>query len=230
MCVHACTVALSKLVTRQNIFCSEVVCGVHNMRHARSGPAHRHTSRVGQNRIYTPCMTVYSVISLPKIPYIHRIYMVLANPTYMHTHTSTHAIHTFAHTLTHSLVNTHMITSAQTHTHTHLCTHSNIQMHIYTIAHSHVLLQVVALLPHPPEHTHTHKHTHTNTHTHTHTRTYTCTNTHNCTLTCPPTGCGPFATLTRSCCQPRKHVQGEATVLSVVCMCGMYKYGMFNGM
>ena len=26
-------------------------------------------------------MTVYLVISLPKIPYIHRIYMVFANPT-----------------------------------------------------------------------------------------------------------------------------------------------------
>jgi len=38
--------------------------------------------RVGQNRIYTPYMTVYLVISLPKIPYIHRIYMVLANPIY----------------------------------------------------------------------------------------------------------------------------------------------------
>ena len=38
--------------------------------------------RVGQNRIYTPYMTVYLVISLPKIPYIHRIYMVLANPSY----------------------------------------------------------------------------------------------------------------------------------------------------
>jgi hypothetical protein len=39
-------------------------------------------SRVGQNRINTPYMTVYLVISLPKIPYIHRIYMVLANPIY----------------------------------------------------------------------------------------------------------------------------------------------------
>jgi len=38
-------------------------------------------SRVGQNRIYTPYKTVYLVISLPKIPYIHRIYMVLANPS-----------------------------------------------------------------------------------------------------------------------------------------------------
>ena len=37
--------------------------------------------RVGQNRIHTPFMTVYMVISLPKIPYTHRIYMVLANPT-----------------------------------------------------------------------------------------------------------------------------------------------------
>ena len=39
-------------------------------------------SRVGQNRIYTPYMTVYFVISLPKVPYVHRIYMVLANPSY----------------------------------------------------------------------------------------------------------------------------------------------------
>ena len=38
--------------------------------------------RVGQNHIYTPYMTVYLVISLSKIRYIHRIYMVLANPTY----------------------------------------------------------------------------------------------------------------------------------------------------
>jgi len=45
-------------------------------------PARKHMSRVGQNRIYTPYMTVFLVISLPKIPYINRIYMVLANPTY----------------------------------------------------------------------------------------------------------------------------------------------------
>ena len=30
--------------------------------------------------MYTPYMTVHLVISLPKIPYIHRIFMVLANP------------------------------------------------------------------------------------------------------------------------------------------------------
>ena len=37
--------------------------------------------RAGQNCIYTPYMAVCMVISLPKIPYVHRIYMVLANPT-----------------------------------------------------------------------------------------------------------------------------------------------------
>ena len=42
--------------------------------------------RVGQNRISTPYMIVYLVISLPKIPYMHCIYMVLANPTYIPFH------------------------------------------------------------------------------------------------------------------------------------------------
>ena len=39
--------------------------------------------RVGQNRIYAPYMTVYLVIFQPQIPYIHRIYMVLANPSHV---------------------------------------------------------------------------------------------------------------------------------------------------
>ena len=38
--------------------------------------------RVGQNRIYALYMTAYLAISLPIIPYIHRIYRVLANATY----------------------------------------------------------------------------------------------------------------------------------------------------
>ena len=43
-----------------------------------------HMRRFGQNRIYTTYMTVFLVISLPKMPHIHRIYiyMVLANPTH----------------------------------------------------------------------------------------------------------------------------------------------------
>ena len=36
--------------------------------------------RVGQNHICTPCMTVHLVIFLPKLPYMHRIFMVLVNP------------------------------------------------------------------------------------------------------------------------------------------------------
>jgi len=40
----------------------------------------RFIGRVGQNRMYTPYMTVYLVIPLPKLPYIHRIYMVTVNP------------------------------------------------------------------------------------------------------------------------------------------------------
>jgi hypothetical protein len=32
-------------------------------------------SRVGQNRTYTLYMTVYLVIPLPKIPYVHRVYI-----------------------------------------------------------------------------------------------------------------------------------------------------------
>jgi len=47
----------------------------------RKGSIQCQVCRVGQNRIYTPYMTVYLMISLPKIPHIHRIYMVLANPT-----------------------------------------------------------------------------------------------------------------------------------------------------
>jgi hypothetical protein len=38
--------------------------------------------RVGPNRVYTPYMTVYLVISLPKISYIYRIHTVLANLIY----------------------------------------------------------------------------------------------------------------------------------------------------
>jgi len=51
-------------------------------RYHRNPSSSIHISRVGQNRIYTPYMTVYLVISLPKIPYVNRIYMVLANPTH----------------------------------------------------------------------------------------------------------------------------------------------------
>ena len=41
----------------------------------RSGVSVWYNFRVNQNRIYTE----YALISLPRKPYIHRIYMVLAN-------------------------------------------------------------------------------------------------------------------------------------------------------
>jgi len=45
-----------------------------------------HVCRVGQNRIYTPYMTVYIVICLPKIPYIHRnIYIYINRNIYIYT-------------------------------------------------------------------------------------------------------------------------------------------------
>ena len=52
---------------------AEVVCAV------PQGVGQR-LCRVGQNRTYIPYMTVYLVISLQKLPYIHRIYMVLGQP------------------------------------------------------------------------------------------------------------------------------------------------------
>jgi len=60
---------------------------------------HTHIYTVGQNRIYAPYMTVYTVISLPKIPYIHRVYMVLANPTHILTHKHKHT-HSHIYTYT----------------------------------------------------------------------------------------------------------------------------------
>jgi len=40
-------------------------------------------SRVGQNPIDAPYMTGYLVISLPEIPYIHRLCMVQTNPVHI---------------------------------------------------------------------------------------------------------------------------------------------------
>ena len=107
-----------------------------------------HIYRVGQNRIYTPYMTVYLVISLPKIPYVHRVYIVLANPTHNTTHTHVHAqIHmlnyiymrvhdificTYAHTLMHTHTHTRTRTQITTIiTPTKTCTHRiNIRLHV----------------------------------------------------------------------------------------------------
>ena len=41
---------------------------------------------VGQNRMYTLCMTAYLVISPATNTYIYRMYMVLANPAHAFSH------------------------------------------------------------------------------------------------------------------------------------------------
>ena len=85
-------------------------------------------------------MSVYLVISLPKIPYIHRIYMVLANPinnTYgvyalFLAGKSPHITYTVIHiayirfwpTLDTALTTTHTHTH-HTHPHTHTHTHTH---------------------------------------------------------------------------------------------------------
>jgi hypothetical protein len=46
----------------------------HNVKKAGIRNSSTPMCRVGQNRIYTPYMTVCLVISLPKVLYIHRIY------------------------------------------------------------------------------------------------------------------------------------------------------------
>jgi hypothetical protein len=61
-------------------------------------------SRVGQNCIYALYMTVHLVISLPELPCIHCIYMVLANPV--------HIVH---HKLKNARIPAHKIVSLNAH-------------------------------------------------------------------------------------------------------------------
>ena len=83
MCVYVC-VREKYLWYKAITLCSMMVVafthGSPDTTFALDGRGVCSRNRVGQNRIYAPYMTVYLVISLPKIPYIHRKYMVLANP------------------------------------------------------------------------------------------------------------------------------------------------------
>ena len=74
-------------------------------------------------------MTVYLVVSLPKIPCIHHKYIWFwptqeSRRTHTHAHTYTHS-RTQIHTLTHMQPNTNTLTHtyAQTHTYTNAYTH-----------------------------------------------------------------------------------------------------------
>jgi len=114
------------------------------------------TCRVGQNRIYTPYMTVCLVISLPKTPYIHRIFMVqphmvLANPSHaivpvVHRSQSNGA-HTRTRAHTHTTYTRTHTQRTHTHTHkryTHICAHTQ---RIPTRTHTHTRTQQSARDP-----------------------------------------------------------------------------------
>jgi hypothetical protein len=101
-------------------------------------------NRVG--RINTPFMTVYLVSFLPKVPYIHRTYMALANPTdeeSVRGRGSAVAGAILGNNMRVTFCHVPSQTRAHTHTNTHTHTHTHTQ------------------------HTHTHAHTHTHIHTHT---------------------------------------------------------------
>ena len=143
-------------------------------------------SRVGQNRIYTPYMTVYLLISLHKIPYIHRIYMVLANPSHISVCTNVASLYHHLNHLNygwfraqrHALLNLSSCLCVlacvqaciatdlhRAHSQTHINTHTRMQTNTHTRKYT---LKSC-----------THAHTHT-IHTYPHTHTHTCKHTHNC--------------------------------------------------
>ena len=121
--------------------------------------------RVGQDRIYTPYMTISTVISLPRIPNIHRKLMILINPRNGWTDRSIELV---------SLVDfikpcsywykMHVHVDAHTHTHTHsqlwgavedARTHTHARA--YTHAHTHILTQGCSRgCTHARKHTHKH--------------------------------------------------------------------------
>ena len=135
--------------------------------------------RVGRNRIYTPYMTVYLVISLPKTPHIHRIYMVLANPKYVCTLTRVYCC------VQPCKGEFFVVNSNRTNN----CTYIYIHIHIH-ICMSVILVYLkgrrscytacvcwIVVCEDVSTHTQTHKHSNTNTHTCMHARTHTHTNT-----------------------------------------------------
>jgi acetyl-CoA carboxylase beta subunit len=134
--------------------------------------------RVGQNRIYTPHMHVYLAIPLPKLPCIHRIYMVLANPKHYTCITSRFRDRIMtgqrvkcSH-LCHTLMYHHRLSVLQCVFACPACTHHS-PLHTHTHTHTHTQTHT-----HSPQHTHTHTDTHTHTHTHKHTHTLTPAHTH----------------------------------------------------
>ena len=133
-------------------------CGCWKSKSQHSACVTQHMSRVGQNRVCTPYMTVCMAISLPKIPYIHRIYecMYGCGQLYvwgvwpsgnknqlnenMQSYTLTQAqAYRCAHRHVHSDTNCKMHTHIHTHTnpYAHKCLSSNTNCHMHTHIHTH---------------------------------------------------------------------------------------------
>ena len=142
-----------------------------------------HTSRVGQNRIFTPYMTVCLVNTLHKIPYIHRIYIwfwptlhtSIHRQSNTHTHTQTHT-NTHPHTHTHTQTRTH--TQAKQHTRSLLQRKYAQALHLVLTRHCHHKEYCTRAYTGKATNTQTRTHTHTHTQTHTHAHTHTNTHTH----------------------------------------------------
>ena len=118
-------------------------------------------TRVGQNRLLTPYMTICFTISMPGIPYIY--YMVLANPSY-HIPLKSNVRHVTCVTFEVKRATTCVTFATALH-----LPYLIMQMHVQCLErHAQFSEQ-----QHTHTHTHTRAHTHTATHTHTHTHTYT---------------------------------------------------------
>ena len=109
--------------------------------------------RVGQNRVYTPYMTVCMMISLPKIPYIHRKYlkMYVSGQPYAclpasRARTSVTAALRFNALKPACMACCWVVHTTTTHTHTH--THTQTKAPLFHFSRTHLTL-CVSTLPSP---------------------------------------------------------------------------------
>jgi hypothetical protein len=114
-------------------------------------------TRVGQNRLLTPYMTICFTISMPGIPYIY--YMVLANPSY-HIPLKSNVRHVTCVTF-----EVKRATTCVTFATALLLLYLIMQMHVQC-------LEQHAQFSEQHTHTQTHTHTHTATQPQPHTHTY----------------------------------------------------------
>ena len=138
---------------------------------------HGYIFRFGQDCMYTPNMTVYLVLSLPKLPYIHHLHLYIWFwPTlYISMCTSKITYRVYMHMYAHTSLPSTRVNTTRTFTHAHTHLHNLTRKPTHTQAHTH---------SHTQTHTHTYIHTHSRTHIHTLTHTLKHTLKHTHTHTC----------------------------------------------